>query len=182
MLGGIALDLRPSLLPVCDRVPDKARPLDLVEASLRPARLPARLRARSPYFPSFLAPSALGVCARARSRLRACIRKRSVDWLIGWPPPGWAGGRRSVYGESVRVGGCRWHVCARPHTHSNKTLSLARSCGPLRVCLRGQTFGPAYDKALNPFAWAVLVLILAFIIPFYRADNWWVWSFPVDPL
>ena len=182
MLGGIALDLRPSLLPVCDRVPDKARPLDLVEASRRHARLPARLRARSPYFPSFLAPSALGVCARARSRLRACIRKRSVDWLIGWPPPGWAGGRRSVYGESVRVGGCRWHVCARPHTHSNKTLSLARSCGPLRVCLRGQTFGPAYDKALNPFAWAVLVLILAFIIPFYRADNWWVWSFPVDPL
>ena len=37
-----------------------------------------------------------------------------------------------------------------------------------------QTFGPAYDKALNPLVWAVLVLILAFIIPFYRAGDWWV--------
>ena len=37
VVGGVALDLRPSLLPVCDRLPDNARPLDLVEASGSPA-------------------------------------------------------------------------------------------------------------------------------------------------
>ncbi len=45
-------------------------------------------------------------------------------------------------------------------------------CGVM--CLRClQVFGPAYDKALNPWAWAFLTINLAFVIPFYRADDWY---------